>query len=116
MLVAARGLSLVMASRATLVVVRGPLGAVASPVADQRLQSVGFGSCGTRAELPLGLGTLPGPGIEPVSSALTGGFLITEPPGKSKTTLLCNWGSQICLFKNLLLRGKIKAVYKSATG
>ena len=25
---------------------------------------------------------LPGPGIEPVFSALAGGFLATEPPGK----------------------------------
>ena len=25
---------------------------------------------------------LPGPGIEPVSPALAGGFLTTEPPGK----------------------------------
>ena len=27
---------------------------------------------------------LPGPGIEPMSPALTGGFLATEPPGKSR--------------------------------
>ena len=27
---------------------------------------------------------LPGPGIEPVSSALAGGFLTTVPPGKSQ--------------------------------
>ena len=33
----------------SLVVVCGLLAVVASPVADQRLQSVGFGSCGTRA-------------------------------------------------------------------
>ena len=26
---------------------------------------------------------LPGPGLEPVSPALTGGFLTTAPPGKS---------------------------------
>ncbi|KAJ8789164.1 hypothetical protein J1605_004958 [Eschrichtius robustus] len=32
-------------------------------------------SCGTR--------DLPGPGLEPVSPALAGGFLTTAPPGKS---------------------------------
>ena len=30
---------------------------------------------------------LPGPGLEPVSPALAGGFLTTAPPGKSPTTL-----------------------------
>ena len=28
-------------------------------------------------------GDLPDPGIEPTSSALAGGFIITEPPGKA---------------------------------
>ena len=31
---------------------------------------------------------LPGPGIEPMSSGLAGGFLTTEPPGKSYHRLL----------------------------
>ena len=31
-----------------------------------------------------GMWDLPGPGIEPVSPALAGGFLTTEPPGKSR--------------------------------
>ena len=31
---------------------------------------------------------LPGPGIEPISSALAGGFLTTGPPGKSRTFIL----------------------------
>ena len=30
---------------------------------------------------------LPGPGIEPMSPALAGGFLTTEAPGKSPATL-----------------------------
>ena len=30
-----------------------------------------------------GMRDLPGPGIEPVSPALAGGFFTTEPPGKS---------------------------------
>ena len=39
-------------------------------------------SCGTRAELLCGMWDLPGPGLEPVSPALAGGFLTTVPPGK----------------------------------
>ena len=31
---------------------------------------------------------LPGPGIEPVSPSLAGGFLTTAPPGKSLTVVL----------------------------
>ena len=31
---------------------------------------------------------LPGPGIEPVSAALVGGFLTTAPPGKSQAQYL----------------------------
>ena len=40
-------------------------------------------SCGTRALLLRGMWDLPGPGLEPVSPALAGGFLTTVPPGKS---------------------------------
>ena len=32
---------------------------------------------------------LPGPGIEPVSSALQGRFLTTRPPGKSEVSEIC---------------------------
>ena len=39
-------------------------------------------SCGTRAQLLCGMWDLPGPGLEPVSPALAGGFLATAPPGK----------------------------------
>ena len=54
----------------------------------------GFSSCGTRAlerrlnscgalaYLLCGMWDLPGPGIEPMSPALVGGFLTTAPPGK----------------------------------
>ena len=38
---------------------------------------------GTRAWLPRSMWDLPGPGIESVSPALTGGFLTTGPSGKS---------------------------------
>ena len=40
-------------------------------------------SCTTRAWLLCGLGSLSGPGIEPMSPALVGGFLSTVPPGQS---------------------------------
>ena len=39
-------------------------------------------SCGARAELLHGMWDLPGPGLEPVSPALAGGFLTTVPPRK----------------------------------
>ena len=39
-------------------------------------------SCGARAYLLHGTWDLPGPGLEPVSPALAGGFLTTAPPGK----------------------------------
>ena len=41
-------------------------------------------SCGTWAWLLHGMWDLPGPGIEPMSPALAGGFLTTGPPGKSQ--------------------------------
>ena len=40
-------------------------------------------SCGARAYLLRGMWDLSGPGLEPVSPALAGGFLTTVPPGKS---------------------------------
>ena len=39
-------------------------------------------SCGARASLLRGMWDLPGPGLEPVSPALAGGFLTTVPPGE----------------------------------
>lgn len=43
----------------------------------------GLSGCGPRGELLHSTWDPPGPGIEPVSSALTGGvFLSSEPPGK----------------------------------
>ena len=41
-------------------------------------------SCGARAQLLRGMWDLPGPGIEPVSPALAGGFSTAAPPGKSR--------------------------------
>ena len=39
-------------------------------------------SCGARPLLLRSMRDLPGPGREPVSPALAGGFLTTAPPGK----------------------------------
>ena len=39
-------------------------------------------SCGAQALLLHSMWDLPGPGLEPVSPALAGGFLTTAPPGK----------------------------------
>ena len=39
-------------------------------------------SCGVWAWLLCGIWDPPGPGIEPMSPALAGGFFTTEPPGK----------------------------------
>ena len=44
--------------------------------------------CGAEAELPQDKWDLPGPGIEPKSSALTGRFLTSGPPGKSLNILV----------------------------
>ena len=41
-----------------------------------------LGSCGAQAWLPCSLWDLPWPGIQPVPSAVAGGFFITGPPGK----------------------------------
>ena len=40
-------------------------------------------SCGAWALLLCSMWDLPGPGLEPMSPALAGGFLTTAPPGKS---------------------------------
>ena len=39
-------------------------------------------SCGTQAYLLHSMWDLPGPGLEPMSPALAGGFLTTAPPGR----------------------------------
>ena len=44
-------------------------------------------SCGQRSLLLHGMRDLPGPGLEPMSPALAGGFLTTAPPGKSQERL-----------------------------
>ena len=65
-----------LGARASVVVARG-LSSCGSRALERRLSS-----CGARAELLRGMWHLPGPGLEPVSPALAGGFLTTAPPGK----------------------------------
>ena len=92
------GLSLAGTSRGcSPAAVRGLLTAVASLDAEHGLQGVwahwlqhvssdvvGRGISGSIAHDVL----VPGPGIEPVSPALTGGFLTTGPPEKSPQSFL----------------------------
>ena len=44
-------------------------------------------SCGAWTQLLCGMWDIPGPGLEPVSPALSGGFLTTVPPGKSSSII-----------------------------
>ena len=79
-----------LGTRTSVVVARG-----LSSCSAQALGCVGLGSCGSRAlehrlsswgaqaQLLHSMWDLPGPGREPVSPALAGGFLATAPPGKS---------------------------------
>ena len=60
------------------VVVACGLSSCGSQALERRLNS-----CGARALLPHSMWDLPGPGLEPTSPALAGGFLTTAPPGKS---------------------------------
>ena len=64
------------------IAVRGPLTVAASPVAEHRFQMRRLSNCGSRAQPLRGMWDPPRPGLEPVSSALAGGFSTTAPPGK----------------------------------
>ena len=64
------------------ITVRGPLTIAASLVAEHRLQTRRLSNCGSQAQLLRGMWDLPRPGLEPMSSALAGGFSTTAPPGK----------------------------------
>ena len=61
-------------------------------VAEHRFQAHQLSNCGAWASLLRGMWVLPGPGIEPVSPALAGGFLTTEPPGKPKAAFFFKGG------------------------
>ena len=70
------------------IAVRGPLTITASLVAEHRLQTHRFSSCGSRAQLLRGMWDPPRPGLEPVSPALAGGLPTTAPPGKPPDFLI----------------------------
>ena len=62
-------------------------------------------SCGTRAQLLRGMWDPPGPGPEPVSPALAGGFLTTVPPGKPLLTVLsCHFSCALHKSVNLCIK------------
>ena len=67
-----------LAARASVVAARG-LSSCGSWALERRLSS-----CGAQAQLLRDMWDLPGPGLEPVSPALAGGFLTPAPPGKSQ--------------------------------
>ena len=76
--VVVRGLLIVVASRCRTRV----LGTRALVVAARGLSSCGSWALERRLS-SYGVRDLPGPGLEPVSPALAGGFLTTVPPGNS---------------------------------
>ena len=71
-----------LGTRASVVVARG-LSSCGSLALGLRLSS-----CGTRAQLLCSTWDLPGPGLEPVSPALAGGFLTTVPPEKPRSLFI----------------------------
>jgi len=61
---------------------RGPGGRGGCPLCNVSSGTSGFSSRGSRAHLSLGVGALPGSGIQSVSLVLPGGFLTAGPGGK----------------------------------
>ena len=66
----------------------GPLTIAAPLVAEHRLQTRRLSSCGSRAQLLLGMWDPHRPGLEPVSPALAGRFSTTALPGKPPCPVL----------------------------
>ena len=62
---------------------------------DSAVAVCGLSSCGSWAQLLHSRSDLPGPGIEPMSPALAGGFLTTGPPEESFVQLFRVF---LCLF------------------
>ena len=84
--VAARGLSLVAVSKSyTSLQCTASHCSGFSCCRAQAVGHVGFSTCGAGALLFRGMWGLPRSGIEPVSLALQGRFLLTGPPGKPKS-------------------------------
>ena len=76
------------------IAVCGPLTIAASLVAEHRLQMRRLSNCGSWAQLLRGMWDLLGPGLEPVSPALAGGFLTTAHQGSPPYLLEAVFGSQ----------------------
>ena len=76
------GFSLVAASRGSSLVAKLGLLTVVDSLVELRLSSSSSSSCGSWAYLLHGMWDLPGPGIEPMSPALAGGFFTSESLGK----------------------------------
>ena len=76
------GFSLVAASRGSSLVAKRGLLTVVDSLVELRLSSASSSSCGSWAYLLQGMWHLPGPGIEPMSPALAGGFFTSESIGK----------------------------------
>ena len=81
------------------VVVACRLSRCGSRALESRLSSCGaralerrLGSCGARALLLCAMWDLPGPGLEPLSPALAGGFLTTTPPRRPYIYFLSSLG------------------------
>ena len=93
------------------------LGAWVSVVVAHRLSSCGsraleyrLSSCGTRALFLHSMWDLPGPGLEPMSLALAGGFLTTAPPGKSLHSYLFIYSFFHSFIHSFMLRWVFVAV------
>ena len=93
-----------------LIAVRGPLTIAASPVAEQRLQTLRLSSCGSRAQVLHGMWFPPRPGPEPVSPAPAGRFSTTVPPGKP-LVFLKNLFIYLFIFLMLFLSAYILLIY-----
>ena len=81
----------------SLVVVCGLLVVVASRVVEHRLWSTGSVVLANGLFLQ-GIWDLPGPGIEPMSLALAGGFLTIAPPEKSPEGQIFNIQQSVKIF------------------
>ena len=81
-----------------LIAARGPVTIAASPVAEQRLQTLRLSSCGSRAQLLRGTWDPPRPGLEPASPASAGRLPTTAPPGKPQQQY--SWWLKINTLRN----------------
>ena len=68
------------------------------PLESMGSRVLGISSCGTQTWLPLSMWGLPGPGIQPTSPALAGGFLTLDHQGDLPSSFLirCSLPSLFC--------------------